>query len=225
MSIDSARYGSLNNWISTGDSAVISSNHFRNCSAILGVGLRGVAKPGSVISPLRQLPGNGEFIVMFPDYGGKKGSVIINPTAGDEQGFIYFKLSPGKGIGPVGSTGWLDNQIPGCISVNSGTDCLPTLLDTGNPDIQIFSNEFVKNQSVPSLSYISLSVGNPHDSAFIKTDFTVGEHRERGKDFVYLCNTEKEPKNTFGIRFFFEFDVLYDQQNGIIGIRKKLHKK
>jgi hypothetical protein len=28
-------------------------------------------------------------------------------------------------------------------------------------------------------------------------------------------------RNPFGARFFFDFDVLYDQVNGVIGVRKK----
>jgi hypothetical protein len=222
MCIDSTRYTPTGSWIATGDSAIIRSNHFRNCSAILGVGLRKTARLSGVISPLSQLPGNGKFIVMFPGYGGTKGSVIINPSPADEAGFVYFQLPQGKAT-PNGS-GWLDNQLPGCISVTGETACLPTLLDSGNPDIQVFSHNFIGQHSVPSGNYITMRVGGLKDSIFVKTGFNVGDQRSRGKDLVYLDESPKEPRMVFGIRFFFEFDVLYDQQNGIIGIRKKSNK-
>jgi len=224
MCIDSAKYNPGSDWIATGDSAVIRSNHFRNCSAIMGVGLRNRDRSAGVVSPLSQAPGNGKFIVMFPGYGGTKGSVIINPAPADEAGFIYFKLAPGKAVNTGYGNGWRDNELPGCITINNSSACLPTLLDSGNPDIKVFSNEFTGRQAVPSRNYVTLRIGATNDTAFIQTSFFTGDEKLEGRDRVYLDAGPNEPKMIFGVRFFFEFDVLYDQQNGIIGIRKKLHR-
>ena len=225
MSIDSTRYGRHEAWTATGDSAVIHSNHFRDCAAIMGVGLRGRLKSGAVVSPLRQIPGNGKFIIMFPAYGNTKGAVIINPTPADETGFVYFQLPAGEPGVVLPGHGWPDNQLPGCIAINDAMEYLPTMLDTGNPDIQIFSPDYERERAVPPRNYITMQIGGARDTTVVKTGFNIGDDRVRGKDFIYMTNTTKEKRLVFGMRFFFEFDVLYDQQNGIVGIRKKLHKK
>jgi hypothetical protein len=221
MCIDSAKYGPRADWIATGDSAVIRSNHFRGCSAIMGVGLRRGARLKGVESPLDQVPGNGKFIVLFPGYGGEKGSVIINPSPLDESGFMYFRLMPEQ----APNKGWMDNKLQGCVSVNTATVCLPVLLDSGNPDFQVFSSANSGSHAIPPRNYVTLRVSGLADSVFAETGFNVSDARLTGKDYVYLEEADKEQKMVFGIGFFFRFDVLYDQQNGIIGIRKKLKRK
>ncbi len=220
MCIDSARYGGPGVlWGSTGDSARIESNHFRSLSAIMGVGMRLKNDGSGVANPLAQLPGNGKYIIRFPHFGGTKGKLIINPDSADVEGFILFKLEKGKAQLPNGDSSWLDNQLSGCVIVNGGSDCQHTLLDTGTPDVHVYSKDFSETVSVGGGNHVTLVVDGGSES--VTTSFLVGRERQDGKDFVYLDEVKGAGKNIFGTRFFFDFDVLYDQVNGVIGVRRK----
>ena len=222
MRIDSVRYGKGADWTETGDSSTIHTNHFRSLPAILGAGMRLSKIAKGVGNPLAQLPGNGKYIVSFPRFGGTKGKLIINPDSTDLAGFTLFKLESSKFLLPNGDSCWRDNELLGCIIVNGESACQYTMLDTGNPDIHVESKNFSGNRSVFIGSRVAMSV---EDKAGIvppvKTTFTVSNMREDGKDYVYLDESDGKGKNIFGDRFFFDFDVMYDQVNGFIGIKKK----
>lgn len=222
MSIDSAKYGPDASWTPIGDSTIIHSNHFRQLSAIMGVGLRLKPSAKGVASPLAQLPGNGKYIVKFPAYGGRRGSLVLNPTRQETEGFTLFHLNPDKSIIPGGYSSWLDNELDGCFYVNGTSYCMHTMLDCGSPNIQIFSPELTGRHAVTSGSQVIFEMKDKNDPLTgIRTEFFVSQNRETGKDYVYLNEIKGAGKSLFGTRCFFEYDVLYDQKNGIIGVRKK----
>jgi hypothetical protein len=57
--------------------------------------------------------------------------------------------------------------------------------------------------------------------AWACTDAVPEREREDGKDFVSLDGAKGVGKNIFGTRFFFDFDVLYDEVDGVIDVRRK----
>jgi len=222
MSIDSTQYGPDAPWTLTRDSALIKSNHFRGLPAIMGVGLRLTAAGKGVASPFAQLPGNGIFIVEFPSFGRKTGKVILNPTPGDAEGFKFFHLQPGKVKLPGGYSSWIDNQLDGCIALNDGSACLPTMLDCGAPDIEVFSDHFKASQSLARGEKVTAQIRDKLDTTiFVNSTFIISDARQHGKDYVYLKPSKNTGKNLFGTRFFFDYDILYDAKHGLIGLRKK----
>jgi hypothetical protein len=222
MRIDSTKYIPEAEWLSVLDSTRIQSNHFRSYPAIMGVGLRVSGKRDGVANPVAQLPGNGKYIIHFPRFGGSKGKLIINPDASETKDFVLFKLEGGKWLLPNGDSTWKDNELYGCVIVDQGTACQHTLLDTGNPDVHVYSSSFTGNKKVSSGSVVTLQLKDKEGLvAPVQTKFRVGNIKENGKDVVFLDESDGVERNMFGTRFFFDFDVLYDQVNGIIGIKSK----
>ena len=222
MRIDSTRYGLHAGWTDTGDSAIIKSNHFRSVAAIIGVSMRASKSSKGISNPLAQLPGNGKYIVSFPHFGDTTGQVVLNPDSADLEGFTNFKLEKGKILLPNGDSSWRDNEFNGCVIINGKAACQNTMIDTGSPDIHVLAKGFQGHKSLPAGNQVTLTIKDKAGiSQVVQTDFTVSEDRKRGRDFVYLDETNSVEKNIFGTRFFFDFDVLYDQVNGVIGIRKK----
>jgi hypothetical protein len=222
MRIDSTKYNPVGEWISTEDSARIKSSHFRSFSAIMGVGLRVTNNSEGIANPIAQLPGNGKYIIHFPRFGGSKGKLIINPDTSETKDFTPFKLQGGKWLLPNGDSSWVDNELYGCVMVDEGMACQNTMLDTGNPDIHVYSKGFSGSNKVSSGSFVTLLIKDKTGAIEpIRTKFRVGNLRENGKDVVFLDESDSSEKNLFGTRFFFDFDVLYDQVNGIIGIKSK----
>jgi len=222
MLIDSTRSSMDSNWTTTGDSARIRSNHFRNLAGILGFGLRYNRSGKGVYSPLSKLAGSGKFIIKFPYFGGTRGKLIINPSGKEQEGFMLFHLKPGKSLLPDGTQSWQDNQLSACLIIDGASFCQPTLLDSGNPDIQLFLSGFNEKGTISSGSFITMEVKDLSDSAKrIKAGFLIPVAKERGKDYVYFAETTTEQHCVFGIRIFFEFNVLYDSKNGIIGLRRR----
>jgi hypothetical protein len=222
MLVDSTNYTPVGEWSSNGDSSVISSAHFRGLPAILGVSLRTTPVAKGVASPLSQLPGNGKFIVKFPRLGGNKGRLIVNPEPREMEGYTWFQLKPGSDSLPGGPRSWLDNKLNGCLFINGTGICQPTMLDCGSQGITVFSKATTGSYRLPAGTLVTLEIRDSLDSSLkISTSFKIGDNPQRNKDEVYLKGADKQEKNVFGLRTFFDFDVLYDQQNGRIGLKAK----
>jgi hypothetical protein len=221
MRIDSCRYERGGPWTCTYDSTTIASGHFRDCPAIIGVGLRARASLNGIVSPLAQLPGDGKFIIEFPVYGGRQGRLIINPTEEEAKDFTLFHLKPGKEplTGRFGS--WLDNELNGCMIINGNGFCHPTLLDSGSPDSRISSNEVTGSIEVPPGNML-MKFSDRLDPLTVAAARLTMTGREGGnKSYVSLAATDQGEGNLFGVQAFFAFDVLYDLQNGYIGLKPK----
>ncbi len=223
MAIDSTQYDPGGPWTSTDDSARISSGHFKHIAGILGVGMRYKSSGQSVASPLAQLPGNAKYIVQLPYYGGTSGSLIINPTPEDLQGFILFHLLPGSDNLPGGLNSWDDTILSGCFIINGIYYWAGTLLDTGNPEMEIQSPFFNGNTSASPADKIEFGLANQlYDSLNlrIQTAFIVTNPDTAGINRIALLNYSTA-MNFPAIMPFFKYDVLYDQTDGIIGLRSK----
>ncbi|WP_179414534.1 hypothetical protein HDF19_00725 [Mucilaginibacter sp. E4BP6] len=198
----------------------ITDSAFRNLSGILGVGLR-YDNTGAA-NPIAQLPGTGKYIVEFPSFGNKQGAVIINPHVTDTKGFTYFKLAKGEYLIPNGDNSWLDNQLSGFITYNSIRDTSGILLDSGTSPISITTDQFASGEiQNGDISYGLTQNGNQSES--ISNSFEVENPITLGKNLAVVSTVPKNgiARTVLGTQTFFTFDVLYDQVNGLIGLRKK----
>jgi hypothetical protein len=199
-----------------GDSPNPNNGLTNGFNGIVGVGLRYGLKQHGIANPLTQMPGNGAFIIHFPGFkDGRNGVLILNPSEKDRKGFSFVHLKPDSVLLPNGFNSWLEDQLQGTVTVNGVPFTNNTLLDSGNP-FDFFNNGSGKADTLDAGNVVKLSLLNPP----IQTTFTV-KNQASGQDLVAVNNARV--RNVFGIQFFFEFDVLYDQQNGLIGIRKRLN--
>jgi hypothetical protein len=216
MRVDSSRENVNARYYPTGDSAHINNALFQVFNGIVGVGMRDTDVSGGVSSPLPQLPGAGSFIVEFPHYNGSQGELILNPSVTDLKGFNYIHLQPDFALLPNGMNSWQDNQLKDTLSVNGVPYTSNVLLDTGNPVSYYYDGPNSDTVEVKPGSTVKFSLGQPPAG---ETTFVVSEQPRSGLDLVETSNYAV--RNVFGIQFFFAFDVFYDQEHGVIGIRKK----
>ncbi|WP_179412641.1 DUF3443 family protein [Mucilaginibacter sp. E4BP6] len=214
MRIDSISAGSAK-YHATGDSTMVNNGLLHGFNGIVGVGLRVSSGSDGVANPLPQLPGAGSFIVHFPKFNDTDGALILNPSEQDLKGFTFINLQPGTVLLPNGYNSWMDNQLKDTLSVGGVPYTSNVLLDSGNPVSFYYKNATSDTAKVSIGTLVKFSLGPPFAAS---TTFTVSE-QQSGLDLVETSNYEV--RNVFGIQFFFDFDVCYDQKNGRIGIRKK----
>ncbi|MCR8560415.1 DUF3443 domain-containing protein [Mucilaginibacter sp. BJC16-A38] len=216
MLIDGADSG--NGKFSTGDNAVINNPLLEHFNGIIGVGMRYSDTSRGVANPLPQLPGNAQFIVHFPHYGEPEGTLVLNPGREDLRGFSFLKLKANSDILPNGLQSWPENLLTGTVSIDGQPYTKNTLLDTGNPLNFYYKDGTSNKEPVDINSVVRFSLGDP---VVADTTITVKQQRA-GLDLLVSSNKSSYgPRNVFGTMFFFDFDVFYDQHNGVIGIRKK----
>jgi hypothetical protein len=200
----------------TRHSATTAAAVFRGLNGIMGVGMRLDTGNNGIASPLAQLPGANRFIVELPAYGGASGTLIINPNSADIRGFQPVKVSQGSFLLPNGLNSYKDNNLPGSATLNGVTFIAPTLLDTGNPLVWVDSSYFDANHLyLKAGGKVQLAVGEP----LLNSDIITVTNQYSGQDWIEENDLPR--RNSFGIQFFFMFDVMIDQQQGIISIRKK----
>lgn len=220
MAIAQAQYDTTAPFTSTGDSAIIGGRNFKHLCGILGVGMRSAAD--GVVSPLAQLPGNSKYIIRFPRYGDTAGSVIINPTVEDVSEFTLFHLSPGSTGLPGGLSSWQDRELYGCFVLNGTPYWAYTFLDTGNPVMEIQSPAFSGYSYLMSGDSVEFGLADSLLAPFrIETGFRIGKTDSAGKDQVQVQHNGGVMMNYPAIMPFFHFEVLYDQADGIIGLKAK----
>jgi hypothetical protein len=197
------------------DKNATSSSVFDDFSGILGVGLR--YDNGLAANPLVQLPGNGKYIVKFPRYGDKKGVVLLNPSDSDLTGFTTMQLQKDGTLLPNGYYGWQDNRLNGFISFDGTSVMAPTDLDTGSPSIYVASNKFPSGDV--KKGNVNYGLTDVNANKLIESSFLISKGIP-GIDLIKAYQGKNE-RIIFGTQFFFAYDVLYDQKNGQVGIRKK----
>jgi hypothetical protein len=198
----------------TGDAPNPNNSLTNGFNGIVGVGLRYGLKQHGIANPLTQMPGNGAFIIHFPNFNdGKQGILILNPNEKDRRGFTFVQLKPDSVLLPNGFNSWLEDQLQGTVTVNGVPFTHNTLLDSGNP-FDFYNNVNSKPDTLDAGNVVKLSLLNLP----VETTFTV-KNQVSGQDLVAINNSRV--RNVFGIQFFFDYDVLYDQKNGLIGIRKR----
>ena len=179
--------------------------------AIIGIGMRhgedGARNPLPLIGAAR-------WIVELPRPGETAGKLILNPTDDELAGFRRFQL-PRQ---PVGD-GWADNALPACLT-NDDTHahiCLPSILDSGAPGVHIRSNN-AHTADWPGRSHATLVFA--HRSGDLSLPFVIdsglGTHVEP------LAPAPRQPDLLMvGTLPYFAFDVFYDAEHGIMGLKPR----
>jgi len=193
--------------------------NFRGYSGVLGVGLE--YNNDGAADPIAQLPGNGKYIVEFPAYGQTNGKVIINPCGSDLSGFAMFNVPLGNYLIPNGDNSWNDHDLHGQVVLNGVSLTNGILFDTGTPQIVLTTNLIPSGTAENgTFSYGLIPQGDTEPS--FQSKFTITEQKA-GVDLVQIIPVgPQDPASTnLGTRVFFDYDVLYDQVSGKIGVRKK----
>ena len=221
--INSVKYNSGANWVSTRDSTYLQSSHFKGLAGVFGVGMR--YNGNYLANPLAQMPGNGKYLIQFPSFGGSKGTLVINPSDSELVGFSIFRLNKTDKPLPNGMNSWDDTKLIGCFIINGKAYWANTFLDTGNPTMEIASNNNPSTaKMLNSGTFVKFGLSNTStndtNSFTINTQFNIGNPIVEGKDEVMLINNNLN-QNYAAIMPFYKFDVYYDQVNGIIGLKSK----
>ncbi|UOE47883.1 hypothetical protein MTO98_26080 [Mucilaginibacter sp. SMC90] len=219
MRIDDTAGSLKGPWTSIVNVPRLNDKHFRGLAGIFGVGFRSTRS--GISNPLAQLPGNGSYIVHFPKYGDQTGNVLINPADQDRIGFTMYSLDADSLLLPNGIRGWKDASLPGAISLDGAADPLPTLLDTGSPVTEAYSESLPFYGRVKTGHRVVMAIFTKSGKSEIVQDFTV-QHQVTGLDNVTYNHTGGMAAHmSFGTNLFFTYDVLFDQHKGLIGLRKK----
>jgi hypothetical protein len=209
------------------ESAPLESTIFNGFPAIVGIGMRSLATTPALGNPIAQLPGQPDFIVKAPSFGGDAGTLRIGPTAAEVADYQLLQLEP---LGPSSPTGdlrlsnctpvWNDAAVPVCVDDQTGkTDyCADGLLDTGSVLTFIEWQGYSGPDSFASGTSVQVSVG-PSGSPTAQFDVTVSASPQAGLDlFGILPSTVGENLINLGTTLFFRYDVYFDQASGQIGL-------
>ncbi|MES2107442.1 MAG: hypothetical protein V4577_01760 [Bacteroidota bacterium] len=223
MAIDSVQYvrnGKPFDWIPTGDQTFLSkdSTYFSGFYGSMGVGMR-VGDDG-VGSPIPQMPGNGVYMVHFPQAGLTYGGVLIlNPSSGEISKFKNMQqLNPGKYQLANGVKGYEDDALDGTLSIAGVNYAAPTLLDTANPAVWTESPFLTGTEIRTPGTIVTMALQTL--PAKTSTTFKVN-NAQLAVDFVKINHNTGKTANSFGAQFFFDYDVLYDAVKGQIWIAGK----
>lgn len=219
MRIDDTAGSIKGPWVSINNVPRLNDKHFRGLSGIFGTGFR--ATKSGISNPLAQLPGNGSYIVHFPDYGGRQGNVLVNPAGQDLDGFIMYRLDADSLLLPNGMRSWKDASLLGRISYDGTANSLLTLLDTGSPITEAYGESLpFYGRIMPGHQVILAISANSGETETLES-FVV-QNQQTGVDRVaYNHSGSTAAHMSFGTNLFFKYDVLFDQRNGVIGLRKK----
>ena len=177
--------------------------------AIMGLG---VAET-DVANPLIAL-GIKRWIVELPLPGsGSPGRLILNPSDEEMDGYVFFP----HGRSQVSRA--MRFGIPVCLSSRSHEQsiCGYALLDTGLFGMRLRGGESALQW--PSGMPVTLAVSPHHDA--LAMQFTIGAG-EQAESLVLGSEISGEPPVLFaGVLPYYAFSVLYDVENGRIGLRPR----
>lgn len=171
----------------------------------------------TLYSPLRALPGNYGNGFIIKNMSTEGGSVVIGLTPDNTQGFSKVQLST-MGKYPDGATVYNDKGLTAHYRIGKLDRDFQTAFDTGgNSAIHFFSANNLglpvnKNKAVkPNLPFEASLPGGFNWS--FKTGNTPGVNLVTIKPAL----AGKPTYINTGITFFFDYDVMYDVQNGYLG--------
>jgi hypothetical protein len=170
----------------------------------------------SLYSPLRALPDNYASGFIIQNWSKQGGQIVIGLNPSNRAGFNYIQL-PKVGVYPDGQAYYKDRGLSVQYTIGGIRQNFDTIFDTGgNAQVHFFAKnpgfpargKIVKpgtafSASLPNVFNWNLTTGN---IAGVNTVSFKPNAGSRG-----VLNT--------GITFFFDYDVLYDYQNGRLGFR------
>jgi hypothetical protein len=193
------------------------STFFGPYKAILGVGMRNGASSGGVANPIAELAGAPAFIVRAPAYGGSSGELVVAPSPDALATFATFQLPPYAGAAlPNGVATWDDRHgLPACLNAY----CFGAELDTGNPPIYVEAADATTTSLLAAGTHVEVTIGGA--STLAQYSFDVASPATPGVDEVVVEPATAQPFMNLGTSVFFHYDVLFDQQRGVVGFAPK----
>jgi hypothetical protein len=185
---------------------------------VFGVGMRTTAD--GIGNPLAQLAGSPSFAIDSPSYGGSEGTLEIAP---DETRFTTFELPMSTRDPPLANgVAARDDRhgLPACLHDTTGgvSYCAPAELDSGMPPIYIeWAAHTGGKTTLPAGSTIEVDVG-PDSAPLGSYGFSVSKSPRPGVDEVEVEPATGTSFMNLGTSVFFQYDVLFDQVKGLIGL-------
>jgi hypothetical protein len=190
---------------------------FNGYAALVGIGMRNFSS--SLGNPIVQLPGEPSYVVAAPTFGGTAGNLRIGPTASDVSSYKTLQLSASSGATlPNGMAGWADDAVPLCVEdATSGMQfCAGAILDTGNPGSFIDWPGYSGPALLAPGSQIDVTAG-PQSAPIGGFSMTVSSAPQPGLDAINV-GPSSPSSISLGTLLFYRLDVLFDQQQGRIGM-------
>jgi hypothetical protein len=211
--------------------------------AILGLGMRSSdPSPGSGLiigNPIAQMPGHPAFAIKAPAYGSfpTVGTLAIAPS--DTSSFAQYGLPSVPGGLSDGTPNWNDFAIPACVNDQTTpalSFCGPSVFDTGGavtqieltapPDVPDAGHEKSNSTTFTSIAWapntdVSFVVGESSDP-IAHYSLVISKSPANGRDAIVTEPAyASQPLINLGTMIFFRFDVLFDQEHGIVGLAPK----
>jgi hypothetical protein len=193
---------------------------FSDAPAILGVGMRNTTSGYGIGNPIAQLPGHPPFVIHVAH---DAAFLRIGPSPTDALAFKTLQLGPLSGGAPLqdGTPAWNDVSIPACIETQpAGTSyCFPSLWDSGSSTPYVASQEqpIPYTTEFPVGSAVSVNIGPPRDPMG-SFQLVVGAYPIPGVDEIFVLPTTDSGYMNLGMSLFLHYDVLFDQEKGVVGL-------
>jgi hypothetical protein len=185
----------------------------------MGVGMTMIPKD-KVYSPMRALPGNYGSGFVIQGLSEQGGNLIIGLTPDNTAGFNKVQLDQ-KGTYPDGSPMYNDKGLKVRYTINGRSRVLTTAFDTGGNEAPHFFSDgsmgfqMTRSKIVPPGSQFEAK----REGAF---DWQLTTAREFGPEQVKFKPKPAgaaAPWFNTGVGFFYDFDVMYDYQQGQLGFK------
>lgn len=208
----------------TGTNCRTLQDQFSEAPAILGVGMRTASNAQGIGNPIAQMPGRPPFVIHIPTgFSSMDGTLRIGRATTDALAFQTLKLpSLGQGVPlPNGAPSWNDAAIPCCVDndLTGESFCYPSLWDTGAPvsTITTAGQPLALTTELAVGSPIRVTIG-PESAPVGAYEFVVGAMPQPGIDEVLIEPAAGSPGINLGVALFNQFDVLFDQARGVVGL-------
>lgn len=197
-------------------------NGSQNFTGIIGTSLAARTPNAAVYNPLTRLPGNFDsgYIIRTGGFNATQGTFSVGLTPTSTAGFSVLNLPQlGSQTFDDGTRVWDDAALEVSYSVSTSTGSFSnltgrTVFDTGTSDILINTARL----GAPSLGLSSLPVGSQFRALLpggFDLQLSVTNPVTPGVDRIFVDSGANI--QLLGMPFFFQFDTLFDADQGRIG--------
>ncbi len=189
--------------------------------AIIGVSLRKAQGGAGADNPLSKI-GDQRWIIILPRPGEpSSGHLIINPSQDEASGFTMFHLSPQRSNGEADGDrpGWKDMALSGCVVNEQSSEriCGQSYFDSGAPGVTINSTHVSSPTAWAEGTAVKLQLQGGDRP--VEMPFSVGP--DISTKVRIVPGQSGEERLSFGSLPYFYYAILYDQKNGLIGLKPR----
>jgi hypothetical protein len=171
------------------------------------------------VNPLGRIGARSWIVVLPKPDDSDHGKLIVNPDPRDRSGYTLFHTD--ELLRRLPGAGGFHDAISGCL-VNEDTHkniCGPTLLDTGAPGLHITSSRPADLAGWRAGSHMAIAFKGEQD---VDLDGKFVADSSRPSTIVSaLRPNQPRTRISAGSLPYFAFSVLYDGENGIIGLKPR----